>query len=278
MGNQSNNMFKSILAGLAVLAVVHASPIRAVVEDSTLGDGKCCVGKCSVAGEEKYWSIASGILGKQHCGEACMKPSDYKLYHFFEKNLTKSDSDTPCSDFGFTVYDSTPTHGFGPVKMTLDLYNKPSEDSTLDGNVTIHKLNWPASGQCGEMSLPAKSAGFPEKFGGFTAGSCSEAGYTTSAGTKHQCSPKVMGKQWCQDVAIFTKPSLLGDGKCCVGKCSVAGEEKYWSIASGILGKQHCGEACMKPSDYKLYHFFEKNLTKSGSYTPCNDFGFTVYD
>ena len=91
--------------------------------------------------------------------------------------------------------------------MTLDLYNKPSEDSTLDGNVTIHKLNWPASGQCGEMSLPAKSAGFPEKFGGFTAGSCSEAGYTTSAGTKHQCSPKVMGKQWCQDVAIFTKGS-----------------------------------------------------------------------
>merc|ERR1712167_68608 len=112
MGNQSNNMFKSILAGLAVLAVVHASPIRAVVEDST-----------------------------------------------------------------------------------------------LDSNVTIHKLNWPASGQCGEVSMPAKSAGFPEKFGGFAAGSCSEAGYTTSAGTKHECSPKVMGKQWCQDVAIFTKGS-----------------------------------------------------------------------
>jgi len=97
---------------------------------SLLGDGKCCVGKCTTPGEEKYWSIASGILGKQHCGEACMKPSDYNLYHFFEKNLTKSDSYTPCHDFGFTEYDSTPTHGFGPVKMTLDLYNKPSVAST----------------------------------------------------------------------------------------------------------------------------------------------------
>lgn len=102
-----------------------ATPEDAQAVQETQTD-KCCVGACDKSkGLEKYWSIASGILGEKHCGEACMEPSQYNLYHFFEKNLTKSDSDYPCRDFGFTVYDSTPTHGFGPIKMTLDLYNKP---------------------------------------------------------------------------------------------------------------------------------------------------------
>jgi len=91
------------------------------------GDALCCEGKCQKAGEEKYWSIAKGLFGGEHCGECCMDPKKYDLYHFFEKNLTKSASDTPCKEFGYTVYDSTPTHGFGPVSMTLDLYNKPKD-------------------------------------------------------------------------------------------------------------------------------------------------------
>ena len=35
-------------------------------------------------------------LFKKHCGECCMNPKDYKLYHFFERNLTKSAVDSPC--------------------------------------------------------------------------------------------------------------------------------------------------------------------------------------
>ena len=54
-----------------------------------------------------------------------MDPSKYNLFHFFEKNLTKSESDSPCKGFGYTKYDSTVTHGFGPVSMTLDLYDLP---------------------------------------------------------------------------------------------------------------------------------------------------------
>jgi hypothetical protein len=92
----------------------------------------CCQGACKEPGMEKYWSIAKGILGQSHCGEACMDPKKYNLYHFFEKNLTKAENTvTPCHDFGYTVYDSTPTHGFGPVKMTLDLYDKPKEGETV---------------------------------------------------------------------------------------------------------------------------------------------------
>jgi len=85
----------------------------------------CCQGKCKEPGMEKYWSIAKSLFGTPHCGESCMNPKDYKLYHFFEANLTKSDVDSPCVSFGYTKYDSTPTHGFGPIKMTLDLYDLP---------------------------------------------------------------------------------------------------------------------------------------------------------
>jgi hypothetical protein len=54
-----------------------------------------------------------------------MDPKDYKLYHLFEPNLTKSETVSPCLGFGFTKYDSTVTHGVWPVKMTLDLYDLP---------------------------------------------------------------------------------------------------------------------------------------------------------
>merc|ERR1712199_118368 len=92
----------------------------------------CCRGTCSEPGMKKYWSIAHGLFGTKHCGECCMDPKKYNLYHFFEKNLTLSDQPSPCHAFGFTKYDSTVTHGFGPVKMTLDLYDKPSELLAFD--------------------------------------------------------------------------------------------------------------------------------------------------
>merc|ERR1719456_324363 len=130
-----------------------------------------------------------------------MNPKDYKLYHFFEANLTKSELGeySPCVSFGYTKYDSTPTHGFGPVKMTLDLYDLPKVEA--------------------EPTTP-----------------------------------------------------------CCQGKCKEPGMEKYWSIAKSMFGTPHCGESCMNPKDYKLYHFFEANLTKSEVDSPCVSFGYTKYD
>jgi len=156
----------------------------------------CCQGACP-AGQEKYWSLASGIFGGRHCGECCLEPSKYPRFHFFEKNLTKAvNTVTPCHDFGYTAYDSTPTHGFGPLSITLDLYSEP------------------------------KAAPTP----------------------------------------------------CCRGACP-AGEEKYWSLASGVFGGEHCGECCLDPSKYPLFHLFERNLTKAErTVTPCHDFGYTVYD
>jgi len=95
------------------------------VAESSAAEKPCCQGKCLAAGKEKYYSLAKSLFGTLHCGECCMDPSKYNEFHFFEKNLTKATSDSPCKDFGYTEYDSTATHGFGPVSMTLDLYDIP---------------------------------------------------------------------------------------------------------------------------------------------------------
>ena len=77
-------------------------------------------------GLEKYHSV-DHIMN--NCGEACMDPSKYWLYKLFEPGLEKSDTNTPCLDRKYDDYRNTPTHGFGPVKMTLDLYG-PHKDLT----------------------------------------------------------------------------------------------------------------------------------------------------
>lgn len=92
----------------------------------------CCIGACT-APKAKYYSV-----DKLHdmCGECCMDPKNYKLYHLFEPGLTKAQTDSPCrlqksphqGELNYTVYTSTVTHGAGPIKMTLDLY-KPCPDT-----------------------------------------------------------------------------------------------------------------------------------------------------
>jgi len=78
-----------------------------------------CCQTCTKAGEEKYYSVDT-----KHgfCGEACMKPSQYPLYKIFEPGLKKATDNTPCADNKYHKYKETVTHGFGPIKMTLDLY------------------------------------------------------------------------------------------------------------------------------------------------------------
>ena len=97
----------TIMNPLAALTIVLAAI-------SVSADGPCCQA-CTVP-KEKYYSIVNNVLN-HNCGECCMDPKDYKLYHFFEKNLTKADNDSPCAETcGYTKYDSTTTHGFGPVE------------------------------------------------------------------------------------------------------------------------------------------------------------------
>ncbi|KAG4100203.1 hypothetical protein H8356DRAFT_1423028 [Neocallimastix lanati (nom. inval.)] len=80
---------------------------------------KCCE-KCP-AGEEKFYSID---LLFNKCGECCMNPKKYWIYHIFELGLTKAESDHPCYDHGYPNYQKTETHGSLLVKMTLDKYSQ----------------------------------------------------------------------------------------------------------------------------------------------------------
>ena len=104
----------------------------ALATDLVFADQPCCKTCDQSAGLAKYFSI-----DKLHnmCGECCMKPSDYPKYHLFEPGLKAANgTNTPCDDLSYPTYDSTVTHGFGPIKMTLDLY-KPTKPSrgTLRG-------------------------------------------------------------------------------------------------------------------------------------------------
>lgn len=116
---------------LSAYAVVAAKPdpsLRGPVHEPT-NHTPCCVG-CN-APEVKYYSVDHGFGHTAHCGETCLDPTKYSLYHLFEPNLTLATLDHPCSkqytpDGGFyDVYTETVTHGFpGLLEVSLDLYSE----------------------------------------------------------------------------------------------------------------------------------------------------------
>jgi hypothetical protein len=83
----------------------------------------CCKNACTKEGDSKYYSI-----DKIHhmCGEACMPPSDFLKYKLFEPGLKLATTDNMCDYLKYGEYVETETHGFGPIKMTVDLYKKPA--------------------------------------------------------------------------------------------------------------------------------------------------------
>ena len=71
---------------------------------------------------EKYYSIP--LLQKNNCGESCLNPDDFIKYKIFEPSLTKANTSYPCEEKGFSTYIDTEIHGFGPIKVEVDLYKK----------------------------------------------------------------------------------------------------------------------------------------------------------
>ena len=95
--------------------------LLALLFAAVVSDEKCCV-ECTVEGEIKYYSIDSLW---NRCGECCMNPDKYWIYHIFESGLTEADVDHPCEELGYTEYEKTETHGAMGITMTLDKYKKP---------------------------------------------------------------------------------------------------------------------------------------------------------
>lgn len=92
---------------------------KGLLVSAALPSTPCCI-TCSIAGQEKFYSIDTR---HNSCGECCMDPADYDLYKKFEPGLEKTNSSTPCLDLKYPKYVETVTHGFGTVKMTLDIYD-----------------------------------------------------------------------------------------------------------------------------------------------------------
>jgi hypothetical protein len=92
------------------------------LHDKYFSKKKCC--DTCPEGTNKYYSLP--VLSKNHCGESCIKPEDYKKFKLLEPKLTKADSETPCFDKGF-LYEETEQHGFGPIKIDVDLYKKENK-------------------------------------------------------------------------------------------------------------------------------------------------------
>ena len=88
---------------------------------AVVSDEKCCEA-CTVEGEIKYYSIDK-IFNR--CGECCMNPDKYWIYHIFESGLTEAEVEHPCEELGYTEYETTETHGAMGITMTLDKYKKP---------------------------------------------------------------------------------------------------------------------------------------------------------
>ena len=95
--------------------------LLALLFAAVVSDEPCCV-ECTVEGEIKYYSIDSLW---NRCGECCMNPDKYWIYHIFESGLTEAEVDHPCEELGYTEYEKTETHGAMGITMTLDKYKKP---------------------------------------------------------------------------------------------------------------------------------------------------------
>eukprot|EP00039_Didymoeca_costata_P025071 m.12228 g.12228 ORF g.12228 m.12228 type:complete len:635 (-) comp4620_c0_seq1:37-1941(-) len=92
---------------------------RRVKTKVTQPEPRCC--QTCTDPLKKYFSIVP-LLG--NCGESCIDPKDYKLYHFFEPNLTLATTPIPCARRGYTNYTHTETHHFGPIHVAVDFFKK----------------------------------------------------------------------------------------------------------------------------------------------------------
>lgn len=168
----------------------------AAVAAVTLASAEPCCRVCELP-KVRYYSVDRS---HGHCGECCLDPKHYSLFHFFESNLTVA-GHQHCADFGYGIYEKTETHGAGPISVELDMYNPSHELSAMD-TVTLYKIT---AGECGQATLDQKFEKQAEAFAGLSEGKCTDQGYTVAAGSKDLTVP-VIGQIV---VELFKKPAAL---------------------------------------------------------------------
>ena len=176
-----------------------------------------CCSACDGEGVSKYFSI-DPVHG--HCGECCIKDSQFWVYKIFEKYLQKAENgntSSPCSENGFTDYWMTETHGVPHLlSVTVDFYNKPgfvpteTKDYSIKGMIKNeihekkHQLREAAKGilekGLDEIAKYEKKAGYGEDVN--ECEPLSEAQCHANAA----CS-------WCTSFAVKNKCNTIADAK-----------------------------------------------------------------
>merc|ERR1719409_1373711 len=111
---------------------------------------------------------------------------------------------------------------FGPLyvragahRRAYDCNAKKKAAAEAEGTVTIHKVDYPKKGDCGQTTVDAASAHWPEQFGKFVAGACSSAGYSVADGQQTVTIP-VWGKKVTFD--LFKKAAAEAEGTVTIHK------------------------------------------------------------
>ena len=149
------------------------------------------------------------------CGELCLSS---KIAPYAEKygGVTAGS----CADIGYTQFDHTESVSMGPFgSADVDVYVKPSAEApsrkkflsllteedirameAVEGCTVEHKID---DDSCGELCLSSTIAPYAEKYGGVTAGSCADIGYTQFDHTESVS----MGPFGSADVDVYVLPN-----------------------------------------------------------------------
>jgi len=224
------------------------------------------------------------------CGEACMDPAKFNLYHKFEANLTKATSDHPCSTqltpsntLRYTDYFSTVTHGVpGLLAVTLDLYSPTNmPDHSCCVTPLFSSLNCVGiPGKAKSMTI-AGTGPFCCPSGATESNPCPGKHYEADgADQMSSADASLVLSIPDYEAGVITRDASQAAEPCCK-ECKLP-LVKFFSTdaAHGF-----CGEACMDPAKFDLYHKFEANLTKadrlpypcSQQRTPDNKHHYTKY-
>ena len=60
---------------------------------------------------------------------------------------------------------------------------RAADDDDDAATATVHKVDYPIAGKCGQAQVPTKVVGLVKTFGGFQDGQCAADGYATPEGT-----------------------------------------------------------------------------------------------
>lgn len=139
------------------------------------------------------------------CGELMVNSSQSK--HLFKDFHFQHFMPGTCQHYGYSKESGT-EKACSPIVsgeswcMDMHVY----EEDTHRGSLTIYKVDFPHSGECGEITLDNEDARDKARLFGFDIGNCSAHGFPTLGGHEHECQWEFPCSFWCDDFTVYLPP------------------------------------------------------------------------